>query len=118
MSTVAARSATAAIGAGQKNMMGGALNPIIPPATTVKVEDPYVIEIAEFAVAKIPGLVFIKVEFGFWWKIETPNLNAGTYYMLAIKTQDNNRTRCDVALVCDLPGINGHTLIWYNDKNN
>nr|XP_027120286.1 uncharacterized protein LOC113737224 [Coffea arabica] len=117
MSTVAARSATAAIGAGQKNMMGGGVSCIIPPATTVKVEDPCVIEIAKFAVAQITGRVFIKVEFGFWWKIEI-GPNAGTYYMLAIITQDNNRTHCDVALVCDLPGNTGHTLIWYNDKNN
>ncbi|XP_071939788.1 uncharacterized protein [Coffea arabica] len=94
--------------------------PIIPPATTVNPEDPHVIEIAQFAVVtynKQAGtdLVFIKVEFGFRWG----NLGA-TDYMLAIKTQDDKGTYCDVALVADIVVSGGHTydLIWYNHNNN
>ena len=94
--------------------------PIIPVASTVKPKDDKVIEIAQFAVVtynKQAGtdLVFIKVEFGFRWG----NLGA-TDYMLAIKTQDDKGTYCDVALVADIVVSGGHTydLIWYNHNNN
>ena len=94
--------------------------PIIPMASTVKPKDDKVIEIAQFAVVtynKQAGtdLVCINVEFGFWWSIP-----GATYYMLAIKAQDDKGTYCDVALVADIMGSEGHfyDLIWYNHNNN
>ncbi|XP_027165179.1 uncharacterized protein LOC113765260 [Coffea eugenioides] len=121
MSTVAARSATAAIGAGQKNMMGGGLKNsyCVPMASTVNPTDPNVIETAKFAVKKYnerndTARVFTNVEFGFCWP------HGGTFYMLAIITQDVKGTHHDVAYVCDAGTGNGHTyeFMWYNNNNN
>ncbi|XP_027116913.1 uncharacterized protein [Coffea arabica] len=117
MSTVAARSATPAIGAGQKNMVGV---PCVPMASTVKRTDPGVIGIANFAVEKYnerneTALAVINVEFGFLW----PH-GGHYYYMLAIITQDDKGTHHDVAYVRDAGKSNAHAyeFMWYNHNNN
>ncbi|CDP11222.1 unnamed protein product [Coffea canephora] len=118
MATVAAKSATAAIGAGQKNMVGGGLSSTVPPrSSTVNPKDPHVIQIAQFAVANYNAkagttVVWLNVEYGFWW------IDDDTYYMLAIKTQDLTGTHCDVALVREISESNGtYSLKWYNHNN-
>ena len=84
----------------------------IPLPEPVDPTNPHVIEIAEFAVEKYnektgKHLVFNKVIGGLKW-----GLVVGTFYLLAIETQDSKGTYKDYAIVFETI-LGQRKLLWY-----